>query len=79
MGRLETGRTTTSDPAMATGASPWPGAAGPHPDVPDARRVPPKWSRAAACRSARARTKDECWDADEEAAMFARHRGEGEL
>ena len=45
--------------------------------MPEARRVPPKWSRAAACRSARARMKDECWDADEEAAMFARHRGGG--
>jgi hypothetical protein len=54
MGRMETGETTTTDPAMAK-----PGVPLPHPPLKKAPTAP-VWRAADACRSRRSRMKDMC-------------------
>ena len=73
MGHMETGRTTTSDPAMATGSSPFPAPAE-HKLVPESVRVVKRWTRATRCVSRRSRMKDACWNAEEEERMLNRMR-----
>jgi hypothetical protein len=68
MGRMETGRETTSDPAMADGDPEAHG--GSHPPISEHYRVPEKWNPTKNCASRRSRLKDECWsEADVEAMM----------
>ena len=73
MGRMETGRTTTSDPAMAKGGSYLvvEGTREEHPAIP-AEYYALRWTRERECASERGRMKDACWDATEEAAMLGR-------
>lgn len=60
MGKMETGKDTTTDPAMAVP----PSAASlkqNHPDVPDSHRFVERWQPEKHCASRRSRHKDECW------------------
>eukprot|EP01087_Luapelamoeba_hula_P016306 TRINITY_DN5011_c0_g1_i2.p1 TRINITY_DN5011_c0_g1~~TRINITY_DN5011_c0_g1_i2.p1 ORF type:complete len:748 (+),score=82.97 TRINITY_DN5011_c0_g1_i2:70-2313(+) len=67
MGRMETGRYTTSDPAMATGKSPFQEPIAYDP-VPEQYRTVSKWTMAKQCASRRSRMKDACWDPSLESA-----------
>jgi len=76
MGRMENGQYTTSDPAMATGVSPFQ-----KPEkfeaIPEAVRVVDKWTHDKQCASRRSRMKDHCWNPDEAKRMKNRaHRDE---
>lgn len=71
MGRMEDGTYTTSDPAMATGVSPFAAPAQFAP-VPEAYRTVEKWTQAKNCASRRSRIKDACWDPMEDLKM--KHR-----
>ena len=72
MGRMETGRTTTSDPAMGAGPPARLGfgdaahshapPAGGHPDLPRSLTHLPPFSREAQCTSKRSQFKDACYD-----------------
>ncbi len=74
MGRMETGRETTSDPAMAVGGSylETSGASLAHPSIPELYRVPEKWSFQKNCANRRSRLKDECWSEADIDAMMSR-------
>ncbi|KAL6047517.1 phospholipase C, partial [Balamuthia mandrillaris] len=63
MGRMENGKITTSDPAMATGESPFAlSSEEEYEDVPEEHQVVEKWTMAKQCASRRSQMKDACWD-----------------
>jgi hypothetical protein len=72
MGRMETGRTTTSDPAMGAGPPARLGfgdeahshepPAGGHPDLPRSLTRLEPWKREDECTSSRSLFKDACWE-----------------
>lgn len=73
MGRMENGKYTTSDPAMATGMSPFPKPEKFDP-VPEKYRTVEKWTFEKQCASRRSRMKDHCWDPQEDKEMRKRHQ-----
>ena len=58
MGHLETGKVTTTDPAMGRAAEP---DTQRHPVIPDSHRIIEPWTHAKECATARGRQKDACW------------------
>jgi hypothetical protein len=75
MGHMETGRITTSDPAMAAGAV----DTRVFPAPPHKYRTVEKWTVATRCNSRRARLKDACWSMRDDKAMLSRMEDRDEL
>jgi len=72
MGHMETGKVSTTDPAMAVPTV----DTEDHPLVPEAYRTPEKYTIAKDCATRRSRMKDHCWGFGSEKEMLERHGAE---